>query len=830
METLMIIDGNSIINRAYYGIRPLSTKEGIPTNGIYGFMNILLKHLGEVEPEYLLVAFDLKAPTFRHKEYSEYKAQRKGMPDDLAAQMPHLKELLDAMNIKMLSKEGYEADDIIGTVSAMCERQGIRCVIVTGDKDDLQLAGEKTHILLTTTRMGQTTVEDFDEAAFIEKYKITPREFIDVKAIMGDTSDNIPGVSGIGEKGAFTLIENFHSLEGVYENIESEIIKKAMRQKLLDGKESAYLSRHLATIVCDVPLDIKLSEAKRAEFDTARLVKKLEQLEMKKLADRLGIDDTREEAEAEIKEADEEAIASLKEDDRFFFVENGGNVLFFKGAIYSAPAEKLKDVFESEKTEKLTFDYKRFLHLCDKSGIEAKGKYYDFALAQYVLDPSAKSYELEGLCEKFNLSCNVGSLPVLYEKQTELIRERGQENLLYNIELPLTRVLYSMEKAGFMVNKEELAAFGEMLTERLSAIEESIYFMAGKKFNINSTKQLGAILFEELNLPCVKKTKTGYSTDSEVLEKLSGKHDIIDLISEYRILMKLKSTYADGLLTVINEDGRIHSTLNQTVTQTGRISSTEPNLQNIPTRTKLGREIRKMFVAKEGCSLVGADYSQIELRVLAHISNDKNMTDAFLNDIDIHRMTASQVFNVPDFLVTDEMRSEAKTVNFGIIYGQGDFGLSKELKISIKAAKSYIESYFEKYDGVKEYMQNTIDSAKKDGYTTTIFGRRRYIEELKAKNRNLVAFGERCAMNTPIQGTAADIIKIAMIRVYDALKEKCPNSRLVMQVHDELIVEAVDCEKEAVAEILKTEMENAAKLNVPLVADVKCGKRWYDTK
>lgn len=831
METLMIIDGNSIINRAYYGIRPLSTKEGIPTNGIYGFMNILLKHLDDVKPEYLLVAFDLKAPTFRHKEYDQYKAQRKGMPDDLAAQLPHLKELLGAMNIKMLAEEGYEADDIIGTVASMCEKESIRCVIVTGDKDDLQLATDKTHILLTTTRMGQTTVEDFDKAAFVAKYNITPHEFIDVKALMGDTSDNIPGVPGIGEKTAFTLIENFHSLEGVYENIESDIIKKAQRTKLIDGKDSAYLSRHLATIVCDMPLDLKLSDAKREAYDTPRLIAKLEQLEMKKLSDRLGLEAQEAAQEAiEILPADDETLAIIKNTDRFFFITDGDETVFFNNGAYKAPTEKLKDVFESESIEKLTVDYKKVKHLLCEKGINLRGKYYDFALAEYVLNPSAKSYELHDLCSAFHLPGNVTSLCALYDAQTAKIKERGQEKLLYEIELPLSEVLYSMEKTGFLVNRDALADFGVMLGERLSALEDAIYFMAGKQFNINSTKQLGVILFEEMGLPVVKKTKTGYSTDSEVLDKLSGKHEIVDLISEYRVLMKLKSTYADGLLTVIKEDGRIHSTLNQTVTQTGRISSTEPNLQNIPTRTQLGREIRKMFVAKEGCSLVGADYSQIELRVLAHISEDCNMTDAFLNDTDIHRMTASQVFNVPDFLVTDEMRSAAKTVNFGIIYGQGDFGLSKELKISVKAARAYIESYFTKYEGVRSYMTDTIAKAKEDGYVTTIFGRRRYIEELKAKNRNLIAFGERCAMNTPIQGSAADIIKIAMVNVYNSLSEKCPDSRLVMQVHDELIVEAPINEVEKVKEILKTEMENAVKLNVPLIADVKTGKSWYETK
>lgn len=827
METLMIIDGNSIINRAYYGIRPLSTKDGIPTNGIFGFMNILLKHLEQVNPRYLLVAFDLKAPTFRHKEYSEYKAQRKGMPDDLAAQMPHLKELLAAMNVKMLSVEGYEADDIIGTVAARCEKEGVRCVIVTGDKDDLQLVTDKTHVLLTISRMGQTEVSDMDYDAFYDKYHVTPKEFIDVKALMGDASDNIPGVAGIGEKTAFNLIENFHSLEGVYENIDSDIIKKAMRQKLIDGKENAYLSRRLATIVCDVPLELDFEEAVRKPYSD-KLASKLNELELKKIADRLGVTEEKAEEVIEVKNADEEILKMVK--DKLFFTYDGCAEILLNGGAYSASFESLKEIFEDEKIEKLSFDIKKLKHLLFDKGISLNGKYYDFALAEYVLNPSEKSFGKSEVLEKYSLGNNVLSLPALLEKQLEKIHENRQEALLFDIELPLSDVLYSMEQEGFLVNRDALISFGEMLSERLSALENAIYFMAGKQFNINSTKQLGVILFEEMGLPVVKKTKTGYSTDSEVLDKLSGKHEIIDLLSEYRMLMKLKSTYADGLVTVIGEDGRIRSTLNQTVTQTGRISSTEPNLQNIPTRTQLGREIRKMFVAKDGFSLVGADYSQIELRVLSHISKDENMVNAFKNDVDIHKMTASQVFNVPEFLVTDEMRSAAKTVNFGIIYGQSDFSLSKELKISIKSAKAYIQSYFDKYSGVRQYMDQTILKAKEEGFVSTIFGRRRYIEELKAKNRNLVAFGERCAMNTPIQGSAADIIKIAMIKVYNALKEKCPRSHLVMQVHDELIVEAHEDEKEIAAQILKEEMENAAELIVPLVADVKWGKSWYETK
>lgn len=827
METLMIIDGNSIINRAYYGIRPLSTKEGIPTNGIFGFMNILMKHLEEEKPDYLCVAFDLKAPTFRHKEYSLYKAQRKGMPEDLAEQLPHLKELLDAMNIKMLSTEGYEADDVIGTVSALCEEKGVGCEIVTGDRDDLQLASDKTTVLLTSTRGGQTIVERIDDKAFFEKYRIKPAEFIDVKALMGDSSDNIPGVSGIGEKTAFTLIENFHSLDGVYENISSPLIKNAQRQKLEDGKESAYLSRHLATIVRDVPLDFTLEDARVRKYDEPRLAAKLEQLELRKFAERLHLS-APEKEKPEAKAASGEIFEKIGEE-FFFFIDEK---VFFEcgGEEYFCTPEEAGSVFENEKIKKLTFDYKKEKHNLKRMGIDLLGEYYDFALAEYVLNPSRQKYTPAEVLPLYNLPVSAASFPSLYEAQRARIAENGQEKLLCEIELPLTEVLYSMECEGFLVNREELTLFGQMLGERLAALEETIFFMAGKKFNINSPKQLGEVLFEELNLPVVKKSKRGYSTDSEVLEKLSGRHEIVDAVSEYRLLGKLKSTYTDGLIDVIEPDGRIRSMLNQTVTATGRISSSEPNLQNIPTRTPLGREVRKMFVAKEGSVLVGADYSQIELRVLAHISGDGNMTKAFINNEDIHTITASQVFGVPEFMVTPEMRSAAKTVNFGIIYGQGEFSLAKELKISVKDARSYIQSYFTKYDGVKKYMEQTVARAKETGCVSTLFGRRRYIEELKAKNRNLVSFGERAAMNTPIQGTAADIIKIAMIKVYGELKKKCPNSHLVMQVHDELIVEAAEAERDEVMNILKSEMENAVKLNVPLVADVKSGKRWYDTK
>ena len=831
MKNLIIIDGNSIINRAYYGVRPLSTQSGIPTNAVYGFMNIMLKHIEEHKPDYLCVAFDLKAPTFRHKMYEAYKAQRKGMPDDLAAQMPHLKEVLSAMNILQLSLEGYEADDIIGTVSRMCDESGIKCNIVTGDKDDLQLASENTTVLLTTTRMGQTTTESLDDKGVFEKYGVTPEEFVSVKALMGDSSDNIPGVKGIGEKTAFELLRNFHSLDGLYENIENEIIKKSAREKLLAGKDDAYLCHTLCKIDRNVPMKFSFDEAIYREPDTEVLVKKLSELELKKIIQRLGIEECPVIAAPEVKCATEDIISACKALGSFYFIIKEENAEFLYDEIpYTAPLSMLKDVFENEKTEKCTHEYKKTRHILKERGIDLCGKFYDSEIAAYILDPTRNEYDLDDIFTQFSLAPSVVSFPALKEKQLSLIRENGQENLLYDIELPLEDVLYDMECAGFKIDRDELLSFSEMLGERISALEEAIYFMAGEKFNINSPKQLGKLLFEDMELPALKKTKTGYSTDSSVLEKLRGKHEIIDSIIEYRHLSKLKSTYADAFLPLLDEESRIRSTLKQTVTQTGRISSAEPNLQNIPVRSAIGREIRKMFVAKDGHLLVGADYSQIELRVLAHISGDKTMQDAFVNDEDIHTITASQVFGVPPFLVTDTMRSRAKTVNFGIIYGQSEFSLAGDLKISRKEAKEYIDSYFEHYSGVKSYMNNTIEKAKQNGYVTTLFSRRRNIPELSSTNFNLRSFGERAAMNTPIQGTAADIIKIAMVKVSRALREKCPEAKLILQIHDELICEVPENKAEVVAEILGNEMENAVKLDVPLKADVKTGKSWYDTK
>lgn len=830
MEKLLIVDGNSIINRAYYGVRPLSTKSGIPTNGIYGFMNILLKYIEEYKPEYLCVAFDLKAPTFRHKMYSEYKAQRKGMPEDLAEQMPHLKELLTAMNIRTLSIEGYEADDIIGTVSRICEENGVWCGIITGDKDDLQLASESTVVLLTTTKAGQTITESLDYKGVLNKIGVTPKEYISVKALMGDSSDNIPGVNGIGEKTAFELIQNFGSLDAIYDNIESDKIKKGVREKLLADKENAYFCYKLCEIERYVPISFSIENTSVTTPDFKALHDKLQELELKKIAERL-LPQNEVKQKSEVLDADESVIRNAESLKEFIFLLENGEIEFaLGGKNYRAEPILLKTVLENDKIYKVTHEYKNTRHLLSKKEISLSGEFYDTEIGAYLIDPTRSSYPLSELTAEYQTEFSPDGLKELQKKQLEIIRERGQLDLLNNIELPLENVLYDMECAGFMIDRDELSKFNEKLGKNISALTESINFMAGCEININSPKQLGKLLFEDLGLPAVKKTKTGYSTDVSVLEKLRGKHDIIDLIIEYRQLSKLKSTYTDAFLPLIDESSRIRSTLNQTVTATGRISSAEPNLQNIPVRTELGREIRKMFVAKEGCLLVGADYSQIELRVLAHMSGDKTMTEAFISGADIHSITAAQIFNVPDFCVTDIMRSRAKTVNFGIIYGQSEFSLAGELKISRKEAKEYINNYFEKYSGVKAFMEQTIEKAKENGYVTTLFGRRRYIPELNSKNFNLRSFGERAAMNTPIQGTAADIIKIAMIKTSLSLKKECPEAKLILQVHDELIVEVPENLAEKAASILKREMENAASLCVPLISDVKIGHSWYETK
>ena len=849
MKKLLIFDGNSIINRAYYGIRLLSNSKGEYTNGIYGFLNIFLKFFDEEKPDMAAVAFDLKDKTFRHKMYDAYKAQRKGMPQELASQMQPLKDVLDAMNVMRLEKSGYEADDIIGTVSKKCEDADVKCVVVTGDKDDLQLASENTVIKLVVTRMGNTETTDFDAKAVEEKYGVTPREFIAIKALMGDSSDNIPGVAGIGEKTAMALIEKYRSLDNLYENLAE--LKGATLKKITEGKDMAYLSYKLSEINRDVPLDESLEDMYVKEPEKEKLFDILNHLELKSIISKLGIEASESSkafyeivkigSPAEIK-AEKEFNYILDKDDyeiKKLSFERDGKVYvkeFLSPLDFVPYMGVFKEIFGDRKISKLSHDVKSDIVFLKRNyDINFEGEIFDTKIAAYLLDPSRSDYILSDLLAGF---CNIGecnnpagALCVLKDSLLKQIEENNQHSLLYDIEFPLVKVLASMENEGFKVDKDSLVQFSKMLSAKLTVLEKMIYELAGEEFNINSPKQLGEILFEKLGLPAEKKTKTGYSTNAEVLEKLSYKYDIASLIIEYRTHAKLKSTYAEGLQSTINpSDGKIHSSFNQTVTATGRISSTEPNLQNIPVRLELGREIRKMFIASSGNILTDADYSQIELRVLAHMAHDETMINAFKNEQDIHSITASQVFKVPLSDVTPQMRTRAKAVNFGIVYGIGEFSLAKDIKVSVKEAKNYIQSYFETYPKIKEYLDKTVEFARENGYVKTAVERRRYIPEIKSSNYNLRSFGERVAMNAPIQGYAADIIKIAMVKVFERLKKESLKSKLILQVHDELIIDTIPEEKDAVTTILREEMENAVSLSLPLKVDMKTGNSWYETK
>ncbi len=832
----MILDGNSIVNRAFYGIRLLTNKDGIYTNAIYGFLNILFKYIAEENPTHLCVAFDVHAPTFRHKMYSQYKAQRKGMPDELRQQMPILKEILSAMNITMLELEGYEADDIIGTVSKICDDENVICNILTGDKDDLQLASKNTIVKLITTQKGVTDTVNYCDDTVFEKYGVTPLEFIDVKGLMGDTSDNIPGVDGIGEKTALSLIQKYKSIENIYEHIDDGDISKGVRTKLINGKDNAFNSKFLATIDRNVPIDFSIDKCKIREYNNDMLASLFKKLNFTNFLKKLDIN-TEKSTDLKIsdnKEALFEHILSAKE----FFYYFDDDVCYGATSTEDITLIEIDDLnkfMENPDIKKISHNIKEHIVYFENRGIKYENPYFDTMIAYYVINPSATDYSLDTISLDVLGNTDTNKLAEIfsvYEKLNSEIKENNQENLFYNIEMPLVEVLASMQICGVSVNRDNLLNFQEMLGEKIDVITKQIYDLCNTEFNINSPKQLGEVLFEKLGLPIIKKTKSGYSTSVDVLEKLKGTHDVIDLIMEYRHLVKLKGTYADGLLAVVDEKtGKIYSNFNQTVTVTGRISSTEPNLQNIPIKTELGREVRKMFVpSDEEHILVDADYSQIELRVLSHISKDKNMCDAFNENDDIHTRTASQIFSVTTGEVTAEMRSRAKTVNFGIVYGMGDFSLAQELGIKKHEAKQYIDNYFRNFSGVKKYMENIIETARKDGYVTTLFNRRRYLPELNADNFIQRSFGERVAMNTPIQGTAADIIKIAMVNIYRRLKKENLKSKLVLQVHDELIIDAYKYECETVKKILKEEMENAVKLDVPLIADMNVGETWYDAK
>lgn len=819
MNKLLVFDGNSIINRAFYAIHALTNRDGEPTNALFGFLKLYFKYFEMSKPDMVAVAFDVRAKTFRHKMYDEYKAGRHEMPEDLARQFEPLKNILSAMNVRMFECEGFEADDIIGTLSKYCTDNGLLCDIVSGDRDDFQLINENVRVIMPVTRGGMSEVEVYDTAKITEKYGFGPEKLIDLKAIMGDSSDNIKGVAGIGEKGAVSLIQQFGSLDNIYDNIDDETIKAGIRKKLTEGKDSAYLSRELATIRLDVPIDISDMEVKPP--DTDKLLPLLTRYELTSIMEKLDI----KEQKPEIKKLGTVDPFEYQE----HFEKNGLFFLIEDDKMYADTPNGVAEIVDfmplllDETIEKTTFAPKDLYKQMLKSKPDFK-PFYDIEVAQYVIDPS-RTADLSG-----DVFERVSKLKKLKSEQLEIIERNNQHTLLFDIEFPLTVTLADMENCGFSVDSKALKVYSDNLSVNISELEKRIYFYADEEFNINSPKQLGVILFEKLMLPHGKKTKTGYSTGADILEKLRGKHPIIDDILEYRQYVKLKSTYCDGLLKLVDETGKIHTSFKQTVTQTGRISSAEPNLQNIPVRTELGSKLRAMFVPSDNNVLVDADYSQIELRVLAHIADDTAMLGAFERDEDIHTVTAASVFGVPTDFVTPEMRRAAKAVNFGIVYGISDFSLAQDIGTTKAKAKQYIDSYLELYSGVRDYMKSVVESARQDGYTTTLSNRRRYLPELSSSNYLTRTFGERAALNTPIQGTAADIIKIAMVNTRRALLNEGLEAKLILQVHDELIIEAPEHEKDAVCDLLSREMENAMHLNVRLKADVMWGRSWFECK
>ena len=881
---LMVLDGNSIVNRAFYGVsQNLTTRDGFPTNAIFGFLNILLKLEGEEKPDALCVTFDLKAPTFRHLAYEGYKAQRKGMPDELAVQMPVLKEVLDAMNIPRFELEGWEADDLIGTIAAKDTEAGWETVVVTGDKDSLQLITDKVTVKLVSTRMGRTTTRDMTPAAFREEYGFEPIQMIDLKALMGDSSDNIPGVPGIGEKTAMALVQNYGTVEQIYADFDHVDLKPAARRKMDEGRDMAKLSYDLATIRCCAPIEFKPEDALRKPCNEPALYAKLLELEFTKLIDKLGLHPgpaggpaeenvtvgTCESEFVESRERMEELLDLWRQREHVTMLallglngvcvewgeENEGRAAIFLPHRLDCYEEFLRAFFAAD-VKKVTHGVKPLIHALLGEGLPAEGFVFDTELAAYLLAPTDGSYELERLAVTyFNFETYKSELyrspdafapladstealaawlshnaliDCLHTELKKRLTDLSMLHLLTELELPLCRVLAEMEHTGFLVDRKALADFGVLLTGRMAELEESIYALAGHPFNVNSTQQFGKVLFEELGLPPVKKTKTGYSTSAEVLEKLRGSHPIVGEVLEYRQLAKLNSTYVEGLSKVIAPDGRIHTSFQNTVTATGRLSSTEPNLQNIPVRTELGAQMRKMFLAEGDKVLVDADYSQIELRLLAHMAEDAAMRQSFVSGGDIHTETAAQILGVEPEAVTKTQRASAKAVNFGIVYGISAFSLSQDIHVSVAEAKEYMDRYFATYSGVAHYQKTVVEEAKRDGFVSTLMGRRRWLPELKSSNFNQRAFGERVALNAPIQGTAADIMKTAMLRVWRALREEGLSARLVLQVHDELIVECPADEAQRVKALLTREMEAAADLSVPLVADAAVGKTWAD--
>ncbi len=864
---LLVIDGNSILNRAFYGIKLLTTKDGRYTNGIYGFLTILLKLKEECLPDAITVAFDVKAPTFRHELYSGYKAQRKGMPAELAQQLPILKELLYALGIKTIEKAGWEADDILGAFADKCGLED-KCFAATGDRDSLQLVNDKVTVLLASTKMGKPLTVRYNREKIVEEYGVEPKQLIDIKALMGDSSDNIPGVAGVGQKTATDLIQRFGSIDRLYEKIDDPEIKPAVRVKLAADKESAFLSHTLGTIRFDVPIDTGFINYIPGEPDVFNVTRIMAELEMFKLLERFNLKTgAKSDPSVKASESDkkEETIEYFEENDplsllqrlkaakKAFFISKHTNAeitdMFFAetgkvshvtGLNVGFPAF-IQAFLETGEIEKFTFDLKQLAGYCERCAFKLAGAKGDIMLSGYILNPNASNYEVSRLAQEYAIippkissdsteAVDAALLPSLFNVLEARIEANGQVNLLHDIEIPLSRVLACMENIGFAVDKKGITEFGRKIENRINDITITIYDEVGYEFNLNSPKQLGEALFVKLGLTTKKKTKSGFSTNVDVLESLAGEHPVIEQILEYRTLSKLKSTYCDGLVKVIGDDGRIHSTFKQIETRTGRLSSTEPNLQNIPIRSDLGRELRRFFYAKDGWLLVDADYSQIELRLLAHISDDEVMIDAFNENHDIHAITASEVFNMPLEMVTPLMRNRAKAVNFGIVYGIGAFSLAKDIGVSRAEADRYIKGYLHHFSGVREYMIRIVEDAKEKGYVETLFSRRRYLPELSSTNAGLRAFGERVALNMPIQGTAADIIKIAMVKVHERLIKENLKARLIMQVHDELIVEAPEAEAKTVAKILDEEMENAVKMHVRLAADVHTGKTWYDAK
>lgn len=881
MNKLLLIDGNSIINRAFYGImgsKMLMTEDGTYTNAVYGFLSILFKELDDIKPEYLVVAFDLKAPTHRHKMYDKYKANRHGMPEELAMQMPILKETLKAMNVCIIEKEGYEADDILGTLAKWGQKEELEVTVLTGDRDSFQLIDKNIKVRIPRTKMGKTETEDYTVEKIEEEYGLEPLDLIEVKGLMGDTSDNIPGVPGVGEKTALNLIKQYKSIDEVYNHIDEQ--KGKLKEKLSENKDLAYLSRTLGTIDINAPIEKDLGAFQVEEWNKPEVLEIFKKLKFNRFIDRFALQenigatsfsDSQINTEIEHEKiVDKTKLAELKQE-----IQENKVIYYYlteeKFIIYSPKTNKcfsieniqdFKDIFEDKNILKCSYKQKEEFIILWNKGIEAKNLMFDIAIAGYILNSNINKYTIEYLAneyinfdiaeylsntekteaEQITLFDNVEqpkedktyiyayTIYKLYNVLTQKMEEAGSIDLFNKIEMPLTEVLASMQYEGIYIDKQELLDFGKELQEKIDILTQEIYELTGEEFNINSTKQLGEILFEKLKLTAKKKTKTGYSTDVDVLEKIKYEHPVIEKILEYRQLQKLNSTYVEGLIPYIDETGRIHSKFHQTVTTTGRISSTDPNLQNIPTRMELGRKLRKVFKPEQGYIFVDADYSQIELRVLAHISKDKNMIEAFCNNEDIHAQAASKVFNIPLEEVTKEERTKAKAVNFGIVYGISEFGLGEQLGVSRKKAKEYIEQYLDKYSGIKEFMINIVEETKEKGYVETLYHRRRYVPELKSNNYMVRQFGGRVAMNTPIQGTAADIMKIAMINVYNKLKENNLKSKLIVQVHDEILVETLESEKEQVKQIVKEEMENVIKLKVPLLAEVEEGYNWYEAK